>query len=138
MARDIASRTSLRSAAATLPIAAPAAQVTQAHRRMATGPDGLRQDVLRPARFGLPATVRTATVRPARFGLPATVRTATGRIATGLPVTHGPGSPADGPEHGPPACGCQHAAAGRAQDSCRVRRAGPWLATPSFCGPGSR
>ena len=62
---------------------------------MATGPGCFGTG---PARgFCWPDEPRRAEGRLARV-VPADA----GQVASGLPVTLGPGSPADGPEHGPP------------------------------------
>ena len=57
----------------------------------------------RPVSTGPAAAFRRpAEVRRARSRLAGVILAAGGQVASGLPVTLGPGSPADGPEHGPP------------------------------------
>jgi hypothetical protein len=61
-----------------------------------------------PARLARPVTTASAPAsrwpadRRARSRLARVIPASLGQIASGLPVTLGPGSPADGPEHGPP------------------------------------
>jgi len=62
-----------------------------------------------PARLARPVTAAPAPasrwpadLRRPRSRLARAIPASSGQIASGLPVTLGPGSPADGPEHGPP------------------------------------
>ncbi len=64
---------------------------------------------MHPARLARPVTAASAPgsrqpadLRRGRSRLTRVIPADSGQIASGLPVTLGPGSPADGPEHGPP------------------------------------
>lgn len=68
-----------------------------------------RADSALPARLARPVTAAPAPgsrwpadLRRARSRLARVIPADIGQIASGPPVTLGPGSPADGPEHGPP------------------------------------